>query len=187
MRGKEHGDLGLVRGHRITPAYAGKSGPPLSLFVLSRDRPRVCVEKACVCGRAAVIRGSLPHMRGKVIVVEDGLPGLGITPAYAGKSRQGRSAPDRPRDHPRTCGEKAVLLMCSCHSRGSPPHMRGKVWCTVSAMVSYRITPRTCGEKVCYSLYVVFQLGSPPHMRGKGGLCCRSAPQARITLSLIHI
>ena len=167
VRGKGTAHLEIQPPVGITPAYAGKSGPPLSLFVLSRDRPRVCGEKACVCGRAAVIRGSLPHMRGKVIVVEDGLPGLGITPAYAGKSRQGRSAPDRPRDHPRTCGEKAVLLMCSCHSRGSPPHMRGKVWCTVSAMVSYRITPRTCGEKAKCCTDALAIVDHPPHMRGK--------------------
>ena len=146
MRGKEHGDLGLVRGHRITPAYAGKSGPPLSLFVLSRDRPRVCGEKACVCGRAAVIRGSLPHMRGKVIVVEDGLPGLGITPAYAGKSRQGRSAPDRPRDHPRTCGEKFCSKFTRLSTAGSPPHMRGKVLPVPLKSSCDRITPAHAGK-----------------------------------------
>ena len=86
VRGKEHGDLGLVRGHRITPAYAGKSGPPLSLFVLSRDRPRVCGEKSELSSYYSSYQW--------------------ITPAYAGKSCSFTHGISRVRDHPRVCGEK---------------------------------------------------------------------------------
>ena len=47
------------------------------------------------------------------------------------------------------CGEKVCRPACSCRTRGSPPHVRGKA----------KRSPRL--------LYV--PQGSPPHMRGKAG------------------
>ena len=57
----------------ITPAYAGKSGPPPSLFALSRDHPRVCGEKISRKGGEKMKRGSPPRMRGKVLLYADSL------------------------------------------------------------------------------------------------------------------
>ena len=53
----------------------------------------------------------------------------GITPAYAGKSDGWKPARSEDEDHPRVCGEKAVLLRCVLKFPGSPPRMRGKVDC----------------------------------------------------------
>ena len=65
-------------------------------------------------------------MRGKVFLPIFGAIFLGITPAYAGKSKSSYSNLKRSRDHPRLCGEK----FSSNHSpkvwEGSPPPMRGK-------------------------------------------------------------
>ena len=86
------------------------------------------------------------------------------------------------------CGEKAVFDMCSCHSLGSPPHVRGKVACKVQAVCYEGITPacagkrgcphsgpgttrdhpRVCGEKFVRNACSVIVWGSPPRMRGKG-------------------
>ena len=85
------------------------------------------------------------------------------------------------------CGEKAVFDMCSCHSLGSPPHVRGKVACKVQAVCYEGITPacagksvrtctllfspwdhpRMCGEKLTRKSAINCGSGSPPHVRGK--------------------
>ena len=127
-------------------------------------------------------------MRGKVHVDLFGRLCRGITPAYAGKSFARYLVLWTPRDHPRVCGEKAVLLIRSCHSLGSPPRMRGKVFCGNSVISVYGITPayagkrflfaasapphrdhpRVCGEKPPSRSLPAGAQGSPPRMRGKG-------------------
>ena len=45
-------------------------------------------------------------MRGKAINHLEATLSLGITPAYAGKSKTRQQSEQLPRDHPRLCGEK---------------------------------------------------------------------------------
>ena len=52
----------------------------------------------------------------------------GITPAYAGKSRQSLHIEKNIWDHPRLCGEKAEAKYIMVVAAGSPPPMRGKAW-----------------------------------------------------------
>ena len=52
---------------------------------------------------------------------------LGITPAYAGKSRTLYAEAKNYEDHPRLCGEKLNSRPICFHFLGSPPPMRGKV------------------------------------------------------------
>ena len=87
MRGKE-GSAEIARTLAgITPAYAGKS--PGSVCVASRkqDHPRVCGEKAGSAPFAHRRTGSPPRMRGKEIMNMAIVHDIGITPAYAGKSK----------------------------------------------------------------------------------------------------
>ena len=106
-------------------------------------------------------------MRGKDVELFALFVHHGITPAYAGKS--------------------AVLLMCSCHSRGSPPHVRGKGNGLFQVCELVRITPacagkrrfilnnqrsckdhpRMCGENWSCTSVPPRPVGSPPHVRGK--------------------
>ena len=99
------------------------------------------------------------------------------------------------------CGEKAVFDMCSCHSLGSPPHVRGKVACKVQAVCYEGITPacagkrgcphsgpgttrdhpRVCGEKGFVSGWKNGPEGSPPHVRGKALCLPCLLPKHRIT------
>ena len=51
-----------------------------------------------------------------------------ITPAHAGKSRPLNLSTTGTKDHPRTCGEKMANMTLNRQKRGSPPHMRGKVF-----------------------------------------------------------
>ena len=111
----------------------------------------------------------------------------GITPAYAGKSRTVRWTVLSVRDHPRVCGEKALLDQVLSWSSGSPPRMRGKgplgnhlllpsgitpEYAGKSAqkwpiMPKKRDHPRVCGEKSATPLMCFPLRGSPPRMRGK--------------------
>ena len=86
MRGKAGRCAASVPNWRITPAYAGKSLMRSLCLYPPWDHPRLCGEKssgALVVGRNA---GSPPPMRGKVVLSAAFAAGVGITPAYAGKS-----------------------------------------------------------------------------------------------------
>ena len=86
MRGKETGTSQSYVRLGITPAYAGKSTTAGRGRMPSRDHPRVCGEKNAASIWAICARGSPPRMRGKGVQPRDERIGVGITPAYAGKS-----------------------------------------------------------------------------------------------------
>ena len=108
-------------------------------------------------------------MRGKEeFACKDGSQ-VGITPAYAGKSKVMSGAKDKrmgspPRmrgkvrhvflpfsvfqDHPRVCGEKLTMAHPCLHLKGSPPRMRGKAVPTVPAMFPSGITPAYAGKRL---------------------------------------
>ena len=129
-------------------------------------------------------------MRGKVTSAFFVESRTGITPAYAGKRRQGLEFRTFWRDHPRTCGEKLGRPLRPLVPLGSPPHMRGKVGQGLRLAALPRITPahagkrhllrgllslvgdhpRTCGEKPTSWAGDGIPLGSPPHMRGKANM-----------------
>ena len=106
-------------------------------------------------------------MRGKVHRHAISIHGIGITPAYAGKSGSGRCHALWRGDHPRACGEKAELIEHICDYWGLPPRMRGKGVVHVFVTEKFGITPAYAGK----SRYIVgFDtpiIGSPPRMRGK--------------------
>ena len=163
---KPSGQHGADFAAGITPAYAGKRTTLDCLEVLRRDHPRICGEKLSCSASLESMRGSPPHMRGKVYSPSSPYITSGITPAYAGKrneisfrwngrkdhpricgkSSQLRRWPGVMRDHPRICGEKSALTNCLLFPLGSPPHMRGKAFLPTPAMVLSRITPAYAGK-----------------------------------------
>ena len=88
MRGKASPDNDNQAITRITPAYAGKRVAAQIFRNLDRDHPRVCGEKSISADSFSPGTGSPPRMRGKVNSPPQRLIKFGITPAYAGKSRQ---------------------------------------------------------------------------------------------------
>ena len=131
--------------------------------------------------------GSPPRMRGKEASRKLRGTLKGITPAYAGKrAKRGRLAAGRW-DHPRVCGEKALIHGITFPSLGSPPRMRGKAHALKKRPLPVGITPayagkssflsgctrmprdhpRVCGEKLASGFLLRPVLGSPPRMRGK--------------------
>ena len=86
MRGKGHTAMCTLVLHRITPAYAGKSGLICKEFQKFWDHPRLCGEKFPPPKSSASAWGSPPPMRGKdEKITLEGMTSR-ITPAYAGKS-----------------------------------------------------------------------------------------------------
>ena len=85
MRGKESNARRKGQENGITPAYAGKSYWVFWRCHADKDHPRVCGEKIAFRMRAFSFWGSPPRMRGKVTYDDDHVPGMRITPAYAGK------------------------------------------------------------------------------------------------------
>ncbi len=121
----------------------------------------------------------------------------GITPAGAGKTRYARRCTDFAWDHPRRCGENAVLVAFPLSVIGSPPQVRGKPSYFSGLCAARRITPagagktfrrrqsfrtnmdhpRRCGENQTHLPAAEMKQGSPPQVRGKradstGTLAC---------------
>ncbi len=106
-----------------------------------------------------------------------------------------------PRDHPRVCGEKAVAVVSSSFTLGSPPRVRGKGRCRRFQFFHFGITPacagkrgqrkcanctsrdhpRVCGEKYLLSRTSMCTKGSPPRVRGKGETACEVVVKFGIT------
>ena len=87
MRGKDRDLAAVADGQRITPAHAGKRLLGRLPGMGGPDHPRACGEKDLSEAGADELGGSPPRMRGKVICSGERCAKLGITPAYAGKSR----------------------------------------------------------------------------------------------------
>ena len=126
MRGKVYLDFSCLLGHRITPAYAGKSQPARLVALWLWDHPCVCGEKRKDRLDYYVPQGSPPRMRGKVRRPSRFHPDNRITPAYAGKRPSSQPVRRHEGDHPRVCGEKRAGWASSRARAGSPPRMRGK-------------------------------------------------------------
>ena len=127
MRGKESLHTPTCRNTGITPAYAGKRREDCDMGMYDRDHPRVCGEKPRRPPAAAVGIGSPPRMRGKGTSAVVMRRQLGITPAYAGKSRT------------RRCWTKTTA--------GSPPRMRGKAPDIQQEKPETGITPAYAGKR----------------------------------------
>ena len=172
---------------RITPALAGKSYVFGPFRPGSWDHPRVGGEKQIGGDNGLDKQGSPPRGRGKVDSLSRQLTGSGITPAWAGKSKEPLKICEKQEDHPRVGGEKLDLLAVVFSALGSPPRGRGKessfrgcrpcLWITPawagksessSAIVERRGDhPRVGGEKLERAQHARAVQGSPPRGRGK--------------------
>ena len=83
-------------------------------------------EKQMEQGAGRLWVGSPPRGRGKVIAQRHALFGVGITPAWAGKSQSSFRAVLLHGDHPRVGGEKYDCTGQEFTNWGSPPRRRGK-------------------------------------------------------------
>ena len=132
----------------ITPAYAGKRSALLAHISGHEDHPRLCGEKSDAISPRYGTLGSPPPMRGKVLGLRTSGLLPRITPAYAGKSHSKRTREKINGDHPRLCGEKAVVGNYNRIFVGSPPPMRGKVREFLFFRFIFGITPAYAGKSL---------------------------------------
>ena len=112
--------------NRITPAYAGKTKSSLLNLVVVQDHPRVCGKNHFKSLISNLVAGSPPRMREKQPKNTECLRSSGITPAYAGKTRDVFCSYQIIRDHPRVCGKNKAPADELGIDTGSPPRMREK-------------------------------------------------------------
>ena len=146
VRGKPCAEAGSGKSGRITPAGAGKTPIEDNAFAEIRDHPRRCGENSSGIVFFCFEVGSPPQVRGKRICFSVRTQQTGITPAGAGKTlrRQERNTPRW--DHPRRCGENALLFYGQTMGLGSPPQVRGKRAHCAGRKRSGRITPAGAGK-----------------------------------------
>ncbi len=106
----------------------------------------MCGEHGESIGGHDTILGSPPHVRGASALIVDEHLNIGITPACAGSITAPYVAPAFSKDHPRMCGEHAVIESYAEARLGSPPHVRGAS--NIRALIKYnsRITPACAGS-----------------------------------------
>ena len=85
----------------------------------------MCGEQSPAFEAHQMIPGSSPRVRGAAGVGDALVSVLGIIPACAGSSQNGKSWLVRGRDHPRVCGEQSALSESVMAKVGSSPRVRG--------------------------------------------------------------
>ena len=94
-------------------------------------------------------------MRGRVIKENDHAMDDRITPACAGKSICSILDGISIKDHPRVCGEEAIIFSRSATVKGSPPRVRGRVTVGKRGCSYQGITPACAGKSFpnihCYA------------------------------------
>ena len=141
----------------------------------------MCGEKGLTFHQMLRPTGSPPRVRGKVADSRKTPNCPRITPACAGKSFFTVQPPQTRQDHPRVCGEKALLGVVNVFAEGSPPRVRGKGRRAIRALSVRGITPACAGKRP--GDYIGYRLaaGSPPRVRGKAMRVVQSSRCRRIT------
>ena len=110
------------------------------------DHPRTCGENDKGVCLHKCLRGSPPHLRGKLHEEPRKIDPSGITPAPAGKTSCFFTFFKHFKDHPRTCGENQTVDITQIKAQGSPPHLRGKLSKKLKNQTRKGITPAPAGK-----------------------------------------
>ena len=151
---------------RITPACAGKTWEIQVYFLFLRDHPRVCGENQFYLHIGTFPEGSPPRVRGKLPNCRETMRINRITPACAGKTREGLRQRLHHEDHPRVCGENARYDKAEFDLKGSPPRVRGKRTGAARWTKRPRITP-ACAGKTLESSSTRAACGDHPRVCGE--------------------
>ena len=171
--------------YRITPAYAGNTIPACRRFPFGQDHPRVCGKHRTKSLSYSPAAGSPPRMRETQLQTAEKAPMTGITPAYAGNTKNKQHGHNLLQDHPRVCGKHNCRLPRFRHVVGSPPRMRetlfnfpvsfslpgitpayaGNTTTVLFSHLPRRDHPRVCGKHHSFAEQGLKYAGSPPRMR----------------------
>ena len=165
------GDAGLI------PAWAGKTCRTSATASSRAAHPRVGGENAAVIWRNLVPHGSSPRGRGKQIKSLPYAEGIGLIPAWAGKTFHKSPSTRHNGAHPRVGGENLIGGWGSDTMVGSSPRGRGKPRFLFPLLGSPRLIPAWAGKTRVRRDALSGESGSSPRGRGKplgGGVRARS-------------
>ena len=146
MRGTPPSSLSNHSCCGIIPAYAGNTRLAAWSAGCRGDHPRVCGEHVRNSIVSWCSSGSSPRMRGTRLATRPKTRSDGIIPAYAGNTSSSNRATVGTGDHPRVCGEHAVLNSDALPFTGSSPRMRGTLLHHALALASGGIIPAYAGN-----------------------------------------
>ena len=150
----------------ITPACAGNTRLGYSPGEGYGDHPRLRGEYFDNPSKLVQIAGSPPLARGILVMSDDGITPIGITPACAGNTSSAFSASCFAWDHPRLRGEYCCAKSLTSTISGSPPLARGILTNRLSAESREGITP-ACAGNTFFFLFCLSFAGDHPRLRGE--------------------
>ena len=112
----------MCRGH---PRMRGEHSVPQGVECPRGGHPRMRGEHHVTLVSILSERGSSPHARGALVVLQIPKPGAGVIPACAGSTATSRAVNNCSWGHPRMRGEHEVISDYSGATMGSSPHARG--------------------------------------------------------------
>ena len=130
----------------ITPARAGKRLESRPDGRAARNYPRSRGEETRATRGSGHGRELPPLARGRGSPASRSVAPSGITPARAGKSKQGRGTLALERNYPRSRGEETPLITVSVACRELPPLARGRVTLPMRPSKLAGITPARAGK-----------------------------------------
>ena len=124
--------------------------------------------------------GSSPHVRGARGNCRYNSAMAGIIPACAGSTPDNARFVITGRDHPRMCGEHAILHGSWHDGGGSSPHVRGAPVQAFNGDDPLGIIPACAGSTYRWHGDFRHGLGSSPHVRGARVLDAETLPELGI-------
>ncbi len=166
-RGKLRRLASLQLPPRLIPAHAGKTWIAGSGAGAWSAHPRSRGENALMFFACAVVFGSSPLTRGKLLAVWDNVLYPRLIPAHAGKTSLLGSGARSSAAHPRSRGENVGGGFGEDLGGGSSPLTRGKRERSASPPSRPPAHPRSRGENSVHEARFHRALGSSPLTRGK--------------------
>ena len=156
----------LRGGRGIIPTLAGNTNCRRPALSRCRNHPRACREHGDDGKYTVTLLGSSPRLRGTRWTAARRSSPSGIIPALAGNTGAAGMDCLGCRDHPRACGEHAMLVEMPDSQLGSSPRLRGTPARYWPWPRSQRDHPRACGEHSAVVAHVSRIHGSSPRLRG---------------------
>ncbi|KUJ88970.1 MAG: hypothetical protein XD36_0452 [Halomonas sp. 54_146] len=168
VRGSERVRLRFQLNARFIPARAGIGPHRQRSMPLQTVHPRSCGDRRRAWALRWHLRGSSPLVRGSGSArVAAGLQPRFI-PARAGIGICWLSLLEMYTVHPRSCGDRSIIIAENCFPNGSSPLVRGSASVSIAHVRWLTVHPRSCGDRIHHTTGGDNDGGSSPLVRGSG-------------------
>ena len=149
----------------LIPAWAGKTSKKGPKCSPPKAHPRVGGENVVPKIKQAAAVGSSPRGRGKRAALDPDCAGVGLIPAWAGKTKAPPPETITTAAHPRVGGENDLVFEPHSSVSGSSPRGRGKRVTARANGISNGLIPAWAGKTTTVSPAIT---RSPAHPRVGG-------------------